>query len=93
MVAQQAKREEIDRVFVESLTERAEECLEVFRFVKDILLVVPAIDCVINLPRFVGAFRPRHHFVRQGDSRRPTNTNTDPTRAIRPPPLFKRLAT
>ena len=56
----QTKREEIDRIFVESFRKRAKERLEIFRLVKDVLLVVPSVDRVIDLPRLIGAFGPRH---------------------------------
>ena len=39
MIAHQAKREQIDRVFVESLPQRTKEHLEVFRLVENILLL------------------------------------------------------
>ena len=61
MIVHQAKRKQVDGVFVETFTQCPKECFVVVRLMEDRLTVISAIDRVIDHARFIGTLRTRHH--------------------------------
>lgn len=60
VIGHEAKREQVDRVFIEALTQRSQECPVVIRFVKDLLPSIPAVDGMIDHPGFIWPLETWH---------------------------------